>query len=124
MPLRRRALSGRIQTDQRSCLSLPPLPEGSRCRLQRPYPARRELGGLRRTLRDSSVVSDLLRGFCPSCGTSLFTHRLSSGWTGLTSGSLDDPDRFKPEAHTWVSAKQPWVVIADQLPQYDEMPPT
>jgi hypothetical protein len=66
---------------------------------------------------------DLLRGFCRSCGTSILTKRLSTGWIGLSAGSLDDPGLFKPEAHTWVSAKQPWVVIADGLPQYDEMPP-
>lgn len=66
---------------------------------------------------------DLLRGFCPRCGTSILTKRLSSGWVGLSVGSLDDPATFKPEAHTWVSAKQPWLVIADGLPQYAEMPP-
>ena len=66
---------------------------------------------------------DLLRGFCPDCGTSLFTHRLSTNWIGVTAGSLDDAGRFKPEAHTWIVEKQPWLVITDGLPQFERMPP-
>lgn len=66
--------------------------------------------------------TDLLRGFCPECGTSVFTHRVSSDWIGITVGSLDRPEDFKPEAHTWISEKQPWLTIADGLPQFQRMP--
>ncbi|MGN6549740.1 MAG: GFA family protein [Pararhizobium sp.] len=66
---------------------------------------------------------DLVRGFCASCGTSVFTHRLSTDWIGVTVGSLDDTSQFAPEAHTWVSEKQQWLVIADGLPQFERMPP-
>ena len=66
---------------------------------------------------------DLMRGFCAGCGTSVYTHRLSTNWIGLTVGSLDDPGQFRPEAHTWVSEKQPWLLICDGLPQFERMPP-
>jgi hypothetical protein len=66
---------------------------------------------------------DLERGFCAACGTSIYTHRLSTNWTGVTAGSLDDPSQFQPEAHTWVSEKQQWLVICDGLPQFEKMPP-
>lgn len=66
---------------------------------------------------------DLLRGFCAACGTSVYTHRISTNWTGITVGSLDDPGQFQPEAHTWVCEKQPWLAICDDLPQFDRMPP-
>ena len=66
---------------------------------------------------------DLLRGFCPACGTSVFTQRPSAGTTSVTAGSLDDPGVFRPASHIWISSKQPWLVIADGLPQYEEMPP-
>jgi hypothetical protein len=62
---------------------------------------------------------DMVRGFCPSCGTSIFTHRASNGRMSLTAGSLDDPAQFKPDMHFWVSSKQPWLVLQDDLPQFD-----
>jgi len=66
---------------------------------------------------------DLKRGFCPLCGTSLFSQRDATGVLGLTSGSLDDPTLFKPQMHTFTASKQPWITIADGLPQYEAGPP-
>ena len=66
---------------------------------------------------------DLIRGFCPRCGTSIFTKRLSNSRLAVTSGSLDDPSIFKPDMHFWVSSKQPWVVFGDGLPQLPEAAP-
>jgi hypothetical protein len=66
---------------------------------------------------------DLRRGFCPSCGTTLFSERISLNALGLTLGSLDDPDAFAPTEHIWVSRKQAWLVLADGLPQHLEGPP-
>ena len=31
-------------------------------------------------------------------------------------GTLDDPDRFPPDAHVFTASKQPWVVIPDGQP--------
>ncbi len=64
----------------------------------------------------------ILRGFCPHCGTTLFSRRDSANAIGLAMGSLDDPDRFRPAEHIWVSSKQAWIVLADGLPQYREGP--
>lgn len=66
----------------------------------------------------------LERGFCLQCGSSIFSRRVSAGVIGLTAGSLDDPSLFEPDMHFWVSAKQPWLKIADGLPQYPEGPPS
>lgn len=65
----------------------------------------------------------LLRGFCPNCGTSLFSKRTEGGSIGLLMGSLDDPDRFRPDMHIWVSKKQAWLTLCDDLPCYPEGPP-
>jgi hypothetical protein len=65
----------------------------------------------------------LKRGFCPQCGSTLFSRRDSAGVMGVTVGSLDDPSVFKPQIHIFVASKQPWVTIDDGLPQYDGMPP-
>lgn len=66
----------------------------------------------------------LERGSCSRCGSSIFSRRASAGVIGLTVGSLDDPSLFKPDMHFWVSSKQPWIEIADELPQYPEGPPS
>lgn len=64
----------------------------------------------------------LKRGFCPKCGTTLYSMRETLGVMGLTSGSMDDPSSFSPTEHIWVSSKQPWLKLDDGLPQYPEGP--
>ena len=64
----------------------------------------------------------LRRGFCPNCGTTLFSERASANAIGLAMGSLDAPDQFSPAEHIWVSSKQAWLVLSDGLPQHREGP--
>ncbi|MGE0667216.1 MAG: GFA family protein [Sphingomonadales bacterium] len=64
----------------------------------------------------------LRRGFCPKCGTTLFSERASANAIGLAMGSLDDPNRFSPTAHIWVSSKQAWIELDDGLPQHSGNP--
>ncbi len=62
------------------------------------------------------------RGFCPNCGTTLFSRRDGGGVIGLAMGSLDEADRFRPTEHIWVSSKQAWLTLADGLVQYPGNP--
>jgi hypothetical protein len=71
------------------------------------------------TFRSSGTLE---RGFCSCCGSSIFSRRVSAGVIGLTVGTLDDPSLFTPDMHFWVSSKQPWLKINDNLPQYPEGP--
>lgn len=64
----------------------------------------------------------ILRGFCPACGTSLFSKRADGSTISLLMGSLDEPDRFAPDMQIWLSSKQAWVELAG-LPGYEETPP-
>ena len=64
----------------------------------------------------------ILRGFCPTCGTSLFSKRADGNTVSLLMGSLDEPDRFAPTGQIWMSSKQAWVDLAG-LPSYAEGPP-
>lgn len=66
---------------------------------------------------------DLKRGFCPNCGTTMFSRRDSAGIIGITTGSLDDPSLFHPQMHIFIASKQPWVMLDDGLPQYEAGPP-
>lgn len=63
------------------------------------------------------------RGFCKQCGTSLFSERPEAGTIGLTMGSLDKPDQFRPADHIWYSARQKWICLDDELPKFPEGPP-
>ncbi|CCV13385.1 conserved hypothetical protein [Mesorhizobium sp. STM 4661] len=47
---------------------------------------------------------DLKRGFCATCGTTMFSRRDSAGIIGITTGSLDDPSLFRPEMHMWTAS--------------------
>lgn len=62
------------------------------------------------------------RGFCTQCGTTLFSERASGNVIGLSMGSLDEPDRFSPTEHIWISSKQAWLTLADDLPQHWQGP--
>ena len=66
---------------------------------------------------------ELRRGFCQSCGTTMFSERESANAIGLTMGSLNDPDSFSPTMHIWTSCKQAWVEIGSGVPQFEEAPP-
>ncbi|MFC5742416.1 GFA family protein [Dyella tabacisoli] len=67
--------------------------------------------------------ADLMRRFCPQCGSHLFSERISNPHAlAVTLGSLDDPDSFAPTEHIWTSRKVAWLVLADNLPQHPEMP--
>jgi len=60
----------------------------------------------------------LRRGFCTTCGTTLFSERKNANVIGLSMGSLDHPDRFHPTEHICVSSKQEWLYLNDGLPQF------
>jgi hypothetical protein len=63
------------------------------------------------------------RGFCPECGSTLFSERAAANMIGLTMGTLDTPDLFAPEQQIWVSDKQAWLPIDPALPTFAENPP-
>lgn len=65
----------------------------------------------------------LRRGFCMQCGTTIFSERADQGIVGLTIGSLDEADRFKPTDHIWTSSKQSWLLLPDDMPLHAEGPP-
>lgn len=75
------------------------------------YPRDRvEMRGKVAELPSSGAIN---RGFCPTCGTTVYSHRHAAGVIGLTSGSLDDPSLFRPDAHIFVADRQPWVSIPE-----------
>ena len=64
------------------------------------------------------------RRSCARCGSGLYLECDSDpGFVFIKAGALEDASVVQPEMHIFVSAKQPWVTIADGLPQHDRMPP-
>ena len=60
------------------------------------------------------------RKFCTVCGCPIAL--VSEGYPEyvcIKAGSLDDASWLSPEMHIFTSTKQPWVKIADGLPQYE-----
>jgi hypothetical protein len=57
------------------------------------------------------------RGFCSTCGASLFWDPLERDWIGIAMGAFDSPTETKLRIHIFVSEKGDYYDIADGLPQ-------
>jgi len=61
------------------------------------------------------------RTFCAACGTPLTYQHADGGESiDVTTCSLDDPDRFPPTHHSWMSHDLAWVRFGDGLPTFPE----
>lgn len=64
------------------------------------------------------------RRSCARCGTPMFSApKDAPARIGVGLATFDAPNAPTPNCHIWVSAKLPWVVIADGLPKYDQRAP-
>ena len=59
---------------------------------------------------------------CGVCGSLLWSVVRDGGWVHVAYGSLADEPSTRPQAHIFVGSKAPWFEIADDLPQFDELP--
>ena len=57
------------------------------------------------------------RGFCKTCGSSLFFDPIYRDWIGIYMGAFDGPTNTKLERHIFVADKGDYYEIADGLPQ-------
>jgi hypothetical protein len=57
------------------------------------------------------------RGFCSTCGSSLFFDPPARDWIGVAMGALDTPTSTHLEKHIFVAEKGDYYEIADGLPQ-------
>ena len=65
------------------------------------------------------------RGFCPACGTPLFSNATARPHlTFVRVGALDDPSQCAPQATIWVDAAPPWAAIDPAIPAHPaQLPP-
>ncbi|AZV76683.1 GFA family protein [Parasedimentitalea marina] len=57
------------------------------------------------------------RGFCASCGSTLFWDPLFHDWTAIAMGAFDTPTKTQMDLHIHVSKKGDYYDITDGLPQ-------
>ncbi|GAX41937.1 glutathione-dependent formaldehyde-activating GFA [Tolypothrix sp. NIES-4075] len=63
------------------------------------------------------------RGFCPNCGSRLFSKPPIPEFMGIMAGSLDDPSWFRPVMDIYTSKAQPWDYMNPDLHKFAKMPP-
>jgi hypothetical protein len=63
------------------------------------------------------------RGFCPNCGSRLFSKPPIPEFMGIMAGSLDDPSWFQPQADFYTASAQPWDYLNPDLPKFAKLPP-
>ena len=57
------------------------------------------------------------RGFCKTCGSTLFWDPIAKDWTAVAMGLFDDPTETALAQHIFVSEKGDYYDISDGLPQ-------
>lgn len=60
------------------------------------------------------------RGFCASCGSSLFFDPPHLDWIGVAMGAFEKPTNTKLAIHIFVADKGDYYEIADGLPQNEQ----
>jgi len=64
------------------------------------------------------------RGFCPTCGSAIYsTNSGMAGMVFIRASSLDDPEVFKPQVVVYTKRAASWDKMDPSLPSFEAMPP-
>jgi hypothetical protein len=67
----------------------------------------------------------VVRTFCAACGTPLtYRHSDYADAIDISTCSLDEPERFPPTHHSWLSHDVSWVKFGDGLPAFSGFRPS
>lgn len=72
------------------------------------------------TPSDSGLGQKIAR--CPKCRVAVWSHYAGSGpiTRFVRVGTLDQPDLLPPDVHIFTASKQPWVVLPEGVPAFEE----
>jgi len=60
-----------------------------------------------------------VRTFCGRCGTPLtWRAHATPGEIDVTVATMDHPNNFQPQEHTWTQSQVSWLHVEDGLPRY------
>ncbi|HND86563.1 MAG TPA: GFA family protein [Pseudobdellovibrionaceae bacterium] len=62
------------------------------------------------------------RGFCSTCGSSLFWDPIGKDWTAIAMGAFDGPTHTKIAMHIYVDNKGDYYDIGDDVPRHRTVP--
>lgn len=63
------------------------------------------------------------RGFCSTCGSSLFWDMMEREWIAVAMGAFDSPTGTRTRIHIFVADKGDYYDITDGVPQFPKWPP-
>lgn len=73
--------------------------------------------------RGAESGREVIRSFCDTCGTRLFHYPARNPQiTNIKPGTLDDTSWLKPVANLWTRSAQKWVVLSEQMLNYEAQP--
>lgn len=72
------------------------------------------------TPSDSGLGQKIAR--CPTCKIAVWSHYAGSGpiTKFVRVGTLDQPDLMPPDVHIFTASKQPWVLLSEGIPAFEE----
>jgi len=65
-------------------------------------------------------VNGRSRGFCRTCGSSLFWSDAARGWISIAAGSLDSPTGLRTSAHIYLDSAADWEETGGDLPRHSQ----
>ena len=62
---------------------------------------------------------------CPDCHVAVWSHYSSAGSKAafIRAGTLDDTGRVSPDVHIYTASKQPWIILKDGKPSFEDFYP-
>lgn len=73
---------------------------------------------------DAASGNRMRRGFCPACGTALFSGNTARpDFLILRAGAHDNPSAVPPQMTIWTGSAPTWAVIDPALPAFEAQPP-
>ena len=79
-------------------------------------------GELTTYVGESDIGNEVLRKFCGTCGSPVFSQpSIFKGLIMVKAGTLDEAQDFVPETHAWVRSKHDWIDIGD-MKSYETQP--
>jgi hypothetical protein len=67
--------------------------------------------------------NDVIRAFCPTCGSGLYAR--NGGMPGMIfvrASALDDPNLFSPQMAVWAARAPTWDAVAGGMPAFATAP--
>jgi len=80
-----------------------------------------EIGRIEKTADSGNRVE---RGFCPKCGSQLFSRTIEPKGAPIRirAGTLDDTELMPPQSVIWVDSAPSWAVLDSKLPHHPKAP--